>query len=192
MQNIIFKENEKINKYFNKKLNPKIKKKKNKINLEEIKNDIKQNYIETEGNERTIIKQNAKKVEKVLDDNGKKILWNIVNKMIFNDDRTDKEFEQKTLWDRRLSRKRQNKEFKKIAQETTILEQKLNINNSYDKKNEKKKINQIMKTVFDYNYDDFVSLKQMIYKSKILKIKKQLIPIPKKRKNIKKIILNEN
>ena len=49
-----------------------------------------------------------------------------------------------------------------------------------------------MKTVFDYNYDDFVSLKQMIYKSKILKIKKQLIPIPKKRKNIKKIILNEN
>ena len=192
MQNIIFKENEKINKHFNKKLTPEIKKKKNKINLEEIKNDIKQNYIETEGNERTIIKQNAKKVEKVLDDNGKKILWNIVNKMIFNDDRTDKEFEQKTLWDRRLSRKRQNKEFKKIAQETTILEQKLNINNSYDNKNEKKKINQIMKTVFDYNYDDFVSLKQMIYKSKILKIKKQLIPIPKKRKNIKKIILNEN
>ena len=192
MQNIIFKENEKINKHFNKKLTPEIKKKKNKINLEEIKNDIKQNYIETEGNERTIIKQNAKKVEKVLDDNGKKILWNIVNKMIFNDDRTDKEFEQKTLWDRRLSRKRQNKEFKKIAQETTILEQKLNINNSYDNKNEKKKINQIMKTVFDYNYDDFASLKQMIYKSKILKIKKQLIPIPKKRKNIKKIILNEN
>ena len=60
--------------------------------------------------------------------------------MIFNDDRTDKEFEQKTLWDRRLSRQRQNKEFKKIAQETTILEQKLNINNSYDNKNEKKKL----------------------------------------------------
>ena len=59
-------------------------------------------------------------------------------------------------------------------------------------KMKKKKINQIMKTVFDYNYDDFASLKQMIYKSKILKIKKQLIPIPKKRKNIKKIILNEN
>ena len=59
-------------------------------------------------------------------------------------------------------------------------------------KMKKKKINQIMKTVFDYNYVDFVSLKQMIYKSKILKIKKQLIPIPKKRKNIKKIILNEN
>ena len=50
-----------------------------------------------------------------------------------------------------------------------------------------------MKTVFDYNYDDVVSLKQMIYKSKILKVKKEnLIPFPKKRKNQKKIVLKKN
>ena len=57
----------------------------------------------------------------------------------------------------------------------------------------KKKIDQLMKTVFDYNYDDVVSLKQMIYKSKILKVKKEnLIPFPKKRKNQKKIVLKKN
>ena len=193
MQNIIFKENEKLYKHFNKKLTPEIKKKKKKLNLEEIKDDIKQNYIENKGNEKILLKQNAKKVEKVLDENGKKILWNIVNNIILNDDRSDKEFEMKTLWDRRLQRKRQNKEFKKIAQETTILEHNLNFNHSYENKNEKRKINQLMKTVFDYNYDDVVSLKQMIYKSKILKVKKEnLIPFPKKRKNQKKIVLKKN
>ena len=112
--------------------------------------------------------------------------------MILNDDRSDKEFEMKTLWDRRLSLKRQNKEFKKIGQETTILEQKLNINHSNDYKNEKKKIDQLMKTVFDYNFDDVVSLNQMLYKSKILKIKKHLIPFPKKKINQKKSILKKN
>ena len=192
MQNIIFKENKKLNKHFNKKFTPEIKKKKKRLNLEEIKDDIKQNYIEKKGNEKILIKQNAKKVEKILDENGKKILWNIVNSMILNDDRSDKEFEMKTLWDRRLSLKRQNKEFKKIGQETTILEQKLNINHSNDYKNEKKKIDQLMKTVFDYNFDDVVSLNQMLYKSKILKIKKHLIPFPKKKINQKKSILKNN
>lgn len=170
IQNKIFETGKEVNKYFKRISTPNIKKKKIKINLEEIEDDIKKNYIENEGNERNLLKQNAKKVEKVLDNSGKKILWNIVNEVIYEDNRLDKEFEIKTLWERRLQHKRQNQEFKLISLETSELEKKLNLNKIIVNPNdEKKKINKVIKTVFDYNYEDEKSLNQMLYKAKVLK-----------------------
>ena len=97
-------------------------------------------------------------------------MWNIVNEVIYEDNRLDKEFEIKTLWERRLQHKRQNQEFKLISLETSELEKKLNLNKIIVNPNdEKKKINKVIKTVFDYNYEDEKSLNQMLYKAKVLK-----------------------
>ena len=153
--------------------NEKIKKEKKLVDIDELnkefkfeksKNNDKENYI----NEYEIIRKNAKNVFSHLDKNGRKILIEVIKKMEYDDKRLHKKYIIDCLNDRRLFKKRMEKEFSLVAKESIALDKKLKKNEENINENEKELMN-ILRNILQKKFNNEEDLKEVIYRCQALK-----------------------
>ena len=153
--------------------NEKIKKEKKLVDIDELnkefkfeksKSNDKENYI----NEYEIIRKNAKNVFSHLDKNGRKILIEVIKKMEYDDKRLHKKYIIDCLNDRRLFKKRMEKEFSLVAKESIALDKKLKKNEENINENEKELMN-ILRNILQKKFNNEEDLKEVIYRCQALK-----------------------
>ena len=153
--------------------NEKIKKEKKLVDIDELnkefkfeksKSNDKENYI----NEYEIIRKNAKNVFSHLDKNGRKILIEVIKKMEYDDKRLHKKYIIDCLNDRRLFKKRIEKEFSLVAKESIALDKKLKKNEENINENEKELMN-ILRNILQKKFNNEEDLKEVIYRCQALK-----------------------
>ena len=153
--------------------NEKIKKEKKLVDIDELnkefkfeksKSNDKENYI----NEYEIIRKNAENVFTHLDKNGRKILIEVLKKMEYDDKRLHKKYIVDCLNDRRLFKKRMEKEFSLVAKESIALDKKLKKNEENINENEKELMN-ILRNILQKKFNNEEDLKEVIYRCQALK-----------------------
>ena len=118
--------------------------------------------------EHEIAKENAKKVLAILDDEGRKILKEIINKMIYDDNRLNKKYVMDSLYERKLFKIRTMKEFSMVAQQSVALDKQLKDEEKNNEQEEKEVMN-IIRDILQMKYDNENDLKASILRCNVLK-----------------------
>ena len=147
-------------------------KEKNLVNIEQLNKEFKfdKNKNEDENciNEYEIIRKNAENVFTHLDKNGRKILIEVLKKMEYDDKRLHKKYIVDCLNDRRLFKKRMEKEFLLVAKESIALDKKLSKKEENINENEKE-LMIILRNILQKKYTNEDDLKEVIYRCNALK-----------------------
>ncbi len=161
-----FKRKSKSNEY------PRFQKYKNVVNIKKLNKEFKfeknktddENYI----NEYEIVRKNAENVLTHLDKNGRKILIEVLHKMEYDDLRLHKKYILDCLNDRRLFKKRMEKEFSLVTKESISLDKKLNQKEETINENEKE-LMILLRNILQKKYTKEDDLKEVIYRCNALK-----------------------
>ena len=135
-------------------------------------------------NEIEIIKKNAKNVEKHLDDKSKKILKLIVENVLFDNYRLNKGYVEDSLYEKKIFKLKNDKEIKKLSEQTTNLEKEVFNHELMDRKKEEKYIVRMINAMVDDNFNSYKNLENLLRRCHVLK---SVFPLLRNNPNERKI-----
>ena len=135
-------------------------------------------------NEIEIIKKNAKNVEKHLDDKSKKILKLIVENVLFDNYRLNKGYVEDSLYEKKIFKLKNDKEIKKLSEQTTNLEKEVFNHELMDRKKEEKYIVRMINEMVDDNFNSYKNLENLLRRCHVLKA---VFPLLRNNPNERKI-----
>ena len=135
-------------------------------------------------NEIEIIKKNAKNVEKHLDDKSKKILKLIVENVLFDNYRLNKGYVEDSLYEKKIFKLKNDKEIKKLSEQTTNLEKEVFNHELMDRKKEEKYIVRMINEMVDDNFNSNKNLENLLRRCHVLKA---VFPLLRNNPNERKI-----
>ena len=135
-------------------------------------------------NEIEIIKKNAKNVEKHLDDKSKKILKLIVENVLFDNYRLHKGYVEDSLYEKKIFKLKNDKEIKKLSEQTTNLEKEVFNHELMDRKKEEKYIVRMINEMVDDNFNSNKNLENLLRRCHVLKA---VFPLLRNNPNERKI-----
>ena len=135
-------------------------------------------------NEIEIIKKNAKNVEKHLDDKSKKILKLLVENVLFDNYRLNKGYVEDSLYEKKIFKLKNDKEIKKLSEQTTNLEKEVFNHELMDRKKEEKYIVRMINEMVDDNFNSNKNLENLLRRCHVLKA---VFPLLRNNPNERKI-----
>lgn len=126
-------------------------------------------------NENRLITSNAERVSKYLTKDARVILREVIKQLLRENHCVNSHMLSESLNDRQLRKIRQEKEFKKVCNQTMAIKKHFNIQNTIEPINEKEKIHKIMKKLNSTSWDDGDNLKFLVLKSKVMEHIKPLL-----------------
>ena len=135
-------------------------------------------------NEIEIIKKNAKNVEKHLDDKSKKILKLLVENVLFDNYRLHKGYFEDSLYEKKIFKLKNDKEIKKLSEQTTNLEKEVFNHELMDRKKEEKYIVRMINEMVDDNFNSYKNLENLLRRCHVLKA---VFPLLRNNPNERKI-----
>ena len=131
-----------------------------------------------------IVKKNAKNVEKHLDDKSKKILKLIVENVLFDNYRLNKGYVEDSLYEKKIFKLKNDKEIKKLSEQTTNLEKEVFNHELMDRKKEEKYIVRMINEMVDDNFNSNKNLENLLRRCHVLKA---VFPLLRNNPNERKI-----
>ena len=119
--------------------------------------------------ENELLLKNAEIVSKKLDDKCKVILRQVVQQMINDQARLNKEYVMDSLYERKLSAIKLKEQFQKVCDETIGIEKQLLTSNGIEPDDEKSKIIEMLVDIFQKKVNTKEEMKYLVTKSRVMK-----------------------
>ena len=163
------------------------KKKKSNIDINKINKDFgfsDSTFKVKNLDEIEIVKKNAKNVEKHLDEKSKKILKLLVENVLFDNYRLNKGYVEDSLYEKKIFKIKNDKEIKKLSEQTTNLEKEVFNGELMDRKKEEKYIIRMSNEMIDDNFNSYKNLENLLRRCHVLKA---VFPLLRNNPNERKI-----